>query len=210
MENVLKNSNKILRIRIQDCKPRLSCTQHSDIISLNFWHYFAIKYSGIKKEIIIQSNKLIYKLFHNSKNILGILARGTDYIALKPKNHPIPPNVSDIINDIKLMDYKNKYDYFFFSTEDEIIREKITKTFPSKLKQIIPKIKINYNYSNKTFLGFNKNVKGNIEYNKIYLLNIVILSKCLDLLASGCNGSTGILILTNGFRNMKIYNKGVY
>ena len=44
----------------------------------------------------------------------------------------------------------------------------------------------------------------------LYLLNIIILSKCLDIIAARCSGTAGIFVLTNGFRNIKIYNKGVY
>ena len=65
-------------------------------------------------------------------------------------------------------------------------------------------------YKQKQYLGFNKNVNGNIEFNKLYLLNIIILSKCLDLIATKCNGTVGILILTKGFRSIKIYDLGLY
>ena len=68
----------------------------------------------------------------------------------------------------------------------------------------------NYDYSGKKFLGFNENIKGNIEFNKIYLLNIIILSKCLDIATARCSGTAGIFILTDGFRNIKIYDLGVY
>ena len=173
LENVLKYANKIRRVRSYDCKPRLNSYQPFDEITLNFWHYFAIKYSNIKKEIIILSNKYIKKLFNNSKNILGVLARGTDFISVKKKGHPIPPNISDIIEDVKMLDHKYKYDYIFFTTEDEALRDKFSKTFANKLKQIKPKRTIKYNYSKKELLGYNKNVKGNFELNKIYLLNII-------------------------------------
>jgi hypothetical protein len=45
---------------------------------------------------------------------------------------------------------------------------------------------------------------------KIYLINIIILSKCLDIIASRTAGSIVAFILTNGFRNIKIYNLGYY
>ena len=210
LEEVLKNAKNIKRIRVQDCKPRMNSYQPFDEVSLNYWHNFAEKYSYIKKEIIELANKKIYKLFKNSKNILGVLARGTDFISKKLKNHPIPPNISDVINDVKLIDKKYKYDYIFFTTEDENIRNKFIKNFSNKLKQIEPKTKIRYNYSKKEYIGFNKDVKGNIELNKIYLLNVFILSKCLDFLTARCNGATAVFLLTKGFRHSKIYNLGLY
>jgi hypothetical protein len=59
-------------------------------------------------------------------------------------------------------------------------------------------------------LAFNEKIKGNIEFMKIYLINIIILSKCLDIIASRTAGSIVAFILTNGFRNIKIYNLGYY
>ena len=170
-----------------------------------YWHNIARKYVPIKKNLLDLTNKLMNKLFKNSKNILGVLARGTDYISMKPKNHPVQPNISDIINDTKIMDDKYDYDYIFFSSEDEIYRNKFSKSFPNKIKQINSKIVVNYNYSRRKYLGYNDNVKGNIEYNKI-----IILSKCLDIITVRCNGSAGIFILSKGFRNAKIYNLGIY
>ena len=66
------------------------------------------------------------------------------------------------------------------------------------------------NYIKTNFLGYNEEIKGNIEYNKIYLLNIIILSKCLDIISARCSGTVGIFIFSNGFRNSKIYDLGEY
>ena len=41
-------------------------------------------------------------------------------------------------------------------------------------------------------------------------LNIVILSKCLDIITSRTSGSAGIFILTKGFRHFKVYDLGLY
>lgn len=211
LEEVQKNAKNIMHVKCHDCRPRPDDKSFPfNDVRKNFWHNFANIYLPIKKEIIILSNKIMHKLFKNSNNILGVLTRGTDYVTLKPRNHPIPPNVSELIYDVKEMDAKYMYDYIFFSTEDDLIRDKFVKSFPKKVKQIHIKTKIKYNYIKTNFLGYNEEIKGNIEYNKIYLLNIIILSKCLDIVTARCSGAAGIFILTNGFRNMKIYNLGVY
>ena len=36
------------------------------------------------------------------------------------------------------------------------------------------------------------------------------MSRCLDIVTVRCNGAVGIFILTNGFRNIKMYNLGLY
>ena len=59
-------------------------------------------------------------------------------------------------------------------------------------------------------INLNEKIYGNIEYIKNYVLNIIILSKCLDIITTKCNGAAAIFILTKGFRNSKIYNLGEY
>lgn len=211
LEEVLKNAKNITYIICSDCFPRPD--ENRMLLNwpiIQFWHNFSKKYLSIKKEIIALSNMVMYKLFKNSKNILGVLTRGTDYLSIKPQGHPIPPDIFDVIHDVKEMDNKYKYDFIFFSTEDEILREKFIKNVSKKVKQIRPKIKINYNYNTKNFLNYNENIIGNVEFNKIYLLNIIILSKCLDIITARCSGTSGIFVLTNGFRNVKIYDLGFY
>ena len=105
-------------------------------VSINFWHNFAKKYMPIKQEIINLANKKMKDLFNDSTNVLGVLARGTDYTSMKPKYHPIPPSIDKVISDVKELDKKNNYDWIFFSTEDEKIREKFTKVFLNKVKQL--------------------------------------------------------------------------
>ena len=210
LKEVQKNANNITRIVCGNCSPRLHVrSMPFNEVQQSFWHNLAIKYLPIKKEILDLSNKIFIKLFKSSINILGVLTRGTDYMFLKPKGHCIPPNITDLVHDVKEMDNKYIYDYIFFSTEDDNIRVIFSKNFSKKLRMIKPKMKTNYNYSKKKFLGYNDNIKGNIEYNKIYLLNIIILSKCLDIITARCNGAAGIFVLTNGFRNIKVYNLGV-
>ena len=45
---------------------------------------------------------------------------------------------------------------------------------------------------------------------KNYLINIIILSKCLDIITSRTSGSSGVFVLTKGFRHSKVYFLGTY
>ena len=177
---------------------------------MNYWHIFALKYIPIKNEIIKESNNIIKRIFNKSRNVLGVLLRGTDYVTKKPYRHPIPPKTKDVIKDVKLLDNKNKYDWIFLTTEDNFIRDEFLRAVGIKVKCLLNKNKINYNYSKKQFLAYNIDFKINTEFNKIYLLNIIILSKCLDFLAARTTGTMGVFVLTKGFRNYKVYNLGYY
>ena len=178
--------------------------------SMKYWHFMANQYIPIKNEIIIESNNIINRIFNGSRNVLGVLLRGTDYTARRPLYHPIPPKTEDVIRDVKLLDNKYKYDWVFLATEDDNIRQAFIKGVGAKVKFILNKSKITYNYTTKNLLAYNIDFKSNIEFNKIYLLNIIILSKCLDLLAANTSGTIGAFILTEGFRNYKVYKLGLY
>ena len=99
---------------IQD-KYRPSETQvYYNKVLIDFWHDISKKYIPIKNEIINESNNIMQKLFGNSKNILGVKIRGTDYVNTRPKGHPVVPDIENVIFDIKNMTYKNNYDFIFF------------------------------------------------------------------------------------------------
>ena len=141
--------NKAKNIKYFECEKPYKSYPSSNIyinnVLMDYWHDLSIKYIPIKDEIIKQSFNIFKKLFKNSINILGVLARGTDYIAIKPKHHPIPPTIDIIIKDIKKMNKNNNYDWFFLSTEDEIIKNKLILEFGYKLKFLKNK-QIKYNY----------------------------------------------------------------
>ena len=166
----------------------------ANISKKNPWEYFFDQPFGYTFEKVIK----------NAKKIKYI------YIAKKPKGHPIPPSTKRVIKDIRKMDNINKYNNIFLTTEDYSIREKLINEFGDKLKYILPNKNIIYNYKKKIFLSYNKNIKGDLDNLKIYLMNILILSKCIDIIACRTNGSVGAYIFTQGYRNSLIYYLGLY
>ena len=203
---------KAKNIKYIECEPNV--WPNEDIFVnrnfMNYWHILANQYIPIKNEIIIEANRILNRIFQKSRNILGVLLRGTDYVANKPFGHPIPPKTEEVIKDVKLLDNKNKYDWVFLATEDNIIREEFIRGIGNKVKCLLNKKAIFYDYYDKKVFALSIDYKENINFNKIYLLNIIILSKCLDLLAANTSGTIGIFILTKGFRSYKIYNLGKY
>ena len=178
--------------------------------NIKFWHNFINKYIPIKDEIMKEVSSIMKKLFGYSKNILGVKLRGTDYNARKPGGHAKQPEVKQVIKDVKEIDEKNKYDYIFFSTEDELIKQKFIPEFGDKLKLLNSNVVIHYNYKKKKKINLNNKIYGNLDYTKNYVLNIIILSKCLDIITSKGNGPAVIFLLTDGFRYSKVYNLGLY
>ena len=103
------------------------------------------------------------------------------------------------------MDKKNNYKFLFIATEEDWIREIFKNEFGNKIKFLQYKKKINWNYNSNTFLGQNSLVIGNKEFTEIYILNIIILSKCLDIIGGLCNGLFGAFVISNGFRNKVLH-----
>ena len=182
-------------------------TVYSKPIMLNYHHIIQEKYMSVNKNILKEAKKIWYKLFRHSKNVLGIFVRGTDYSSLQPGGHSRQPSIDIIINDTITMDKQNKYDYIFLGTEDDEIRNAFIKTFGKKLKYLVPKDKLVYNSG---YLTYSKNVFGNMDFSKTYLLSIVILSKCIDIISSRTSGAAGVFIISNGFRNKLVYYLGEY
>lgn len=79
----------------------------------------------IRNEIIEKSYYYIETLFNDSKNVLGILVSGN-------YNSTNPSTLIKLIEDAKNMDNKNKYDYIFLVTEDNLFIEKFIEEFEKK------------------------------------------------------------------------------
>ena len=182
-------------------------TVYSKPIMLNYHHIIQEKYMSVNKNILKEAKKIWRELFRHSKNVLGIFVRGTDYSSLQPGGHSRQPSIDIIINDTITMDKQNKYDYIFLGTEDDEIRNAFIKKFGKKLKYLVPKDKLVYNSG---YLTYSKNVFGNMDFSKTYLLSIVILSKCIDIISSRTSGAAGVFIISNGFRNKLVYYLGDY
>ena len=210
LKNVIKYSKYVEYSSIKHCYKFHAHSIYNNTALLDYYHTIASKYIPIKKEIIKESNDIMINLFKGSKNILGIFTRGTDYIYARPKGHPIPPTVEMVSYDIKKMNEKYNYDYYFLSTEDDTISSKLINEFGVKMKYLKPKKGIEYNYTKKEFLFQNKNLYNNINLNKVYIISVFILSKCIDIISARTGGALILFIFNEGFRNKKVYYLGDY
>ena len=177
---------------------------YSSWLNLDFHKVMASKFMSVKQEIIDESNNIWKRLFSDTKNVLGVLGRGTDFFN-GPAGHSIPPNTEKMIEDVKKMDEKNKYDWIYLATEDDKIRSKFVKQFGNKLKMLQNQ---NINYDGGC-IGDNKNLQG-IKFQKLYLLSMLTLSKCLDAVITRCSGGMGVYIFSEGFRESLVYFLGQY
>lgn len=85
LNNVIKNAKNIKYFHCPSDYFRPNEYVFNNKVLNDYWYNLANIYIPLKVEIINEKNIIKTKLFKGSKNILGILVRGTDYIALKPK-----------------------------------------------------------------------------------------------------------------------------
>ena len=167
----------------------------------------------------IETQKYLEEVYNsiigNKKNIIGVLCRGTDYVTKRPKDHPIPPTIEEVID--KVLQYIKEYkaDYVFLATEDENIKDKFVLKFGDILlfneqkRTSLSEVREGEYLSetrNRTIVSKEDKYVSGLQY----LTAIYILSKCQYLVATQCGGTKGALIMSDGYKSTYIFNKGLY
>ena len=154
------------------------------------------------------------KTIIGDRRVLGVLCRGTDYILKKPKNHPVQPELNEIIAKAREVFDEGGYEYMYLATEDSKFDEAFREEFGDKMlvnKRI---------YYDKIFdsqkLELIKDVhfeRENDEYLKgiEYLSSLYILANCKALVAGNCGGTQAAVFLNrNKYEKKVIFDLGLY
>lgn len=154
------------------------------------------------------ADEKFYELFGDSQNVLGVFIRGTDYVALRPKGHPIQPSVEQAIAKANSwIDEKNLKNVFLV-TEDysyvEAFQRDLHTAFQVRDQDFVKKYNTNYCVSS----SFQDNA---YQRGLNYLIRLILLSKCQYLIASITNGSL-YNYLSNGhrFKEQYWFDLGLY
>lgn len=136
------------------------------------------------------------------ENTLGVLIRGTDYTATKPKEHPVQATPEQVIEKIKELS-KEKWNFknIFVATEDAQALKKICETFGDKVKYIDQKRFVSHEGERLQVQKYKDTWKrgDGWKYGADYLSAMVLLSECGFFLASGrCSGQGLVEKLTEG------------
>lgn len=145
------------------------------------------------------------------RKVLGVLARGTDYISLKPKKHPIPYNTDLLINECRNRLLSGAYEYIYIATEDLDILEKFQSNFGEKLlfseqmrvRQDVKKVLMDIKFERE---------KDSYLRGLEYCVVINVLAKCESLLANcNCYGAHGAIAINGGkYITCEILDAGIY
>lgn len=152
--------------------------------------------------------------------ILGVLARGTDYVDKRPKGHPVQPKLMDMLNDCEqFLKLHTDYDKIYLATEDERIKHTFVERFGIEM---ILENKRDYFYEKYqaavqensnldiTDVGFSRQNEYYVRGLR-YLSSMYILSRCDSLIAGNCGGTTFAYFWNNQkYEFAHIYNLGTY
>lgn len=166
---------------------------------------------SLKQTLKEDIRREVIRLRLSERKVLGILARGTDYISLKPKNHPIPYNTDLLIDECKNRFLDEKYEYIYIATEDLDILEKFQNCFGEKLlfsEQIRIRQDVKMMLMDIKFQREKDSYLRGLEYCVV----INILAWCDGLLANcSCYGALGAIAINEGrYITCEILDGGIY
>lgn len=175
---------------------------------LKVWKNIADKYLMVNDDILKETEGIANKLFGTSK-ILGVLARGTDYVNMRPYNHPIQPSPEQLMEKIDEVMVKLCCDKIYLATEDKGIFKKFKEKYGDKIVALDVE---RHETEGKQNINDVRRVQGNDGYTmaKDYLITILLLSKCKCLVAGNTSGSIGALLLNKAYEYQYIFDLGRY
>ena len=170
-----------------------------------------IKYNVQTKKYL---ENLRRQLIPEGKKTVGVLCRGTDYVAIRPKGHPIQPSPDEVVKEVKKVMEMKHCDYVFLATEDEDIIEIFQNNFASQLL-FIPQERLRGSKMSGEYYLAQEKEKNHFTKDRHkdalnYLAAIYILGHCNCFIGGRTGGTKGVLLTANDFEYCKIYNLGLY
>ncbi|MBR0163509.1 MAG: hypothetical protein IJQ12_02420 [Lachnospiraceae bacterium] len=191
-------------------RPNLSMDFLGDNMKVEQWRNI------FKRHVVFQTNieKIISEICFdacgavNYNDITGVLCRGTDYSLLRPKSHPIQPNVEETVEIIKKNGWHKGSKKIFIATEDEDVLDRFKSEFQEDLLYINTK---RYKMTDKTYLSNLITQSGIPIMNGIYYLaSIYVLSECRQRIMGRTSGSVVAYLMSSDEKETIFIDKGTY
>ena len=149
-----------------------------------------------------------YDSLIKGKRVVGVLCRGTDYLKLKPKGHPIQPDPALVIEKVK--EVMEDYDcgYVYLATEDAAIEDLFRASFSDMLlvnKRVYKKYSDGYlanTFNNRENDAYHTNVE--------YLSSLYILSRCNCFIAGRTSGAVVTMLIQDDYEYTYFWDLGEY
>ena len=177
----------------------------------NEWRSLVSKYIRVNSQLL-EHARSEFKVINNNGQyrVLGVLCRGTDYIKLCPKNHPIQPDMEEVFDKVDSVMMEYKCQRIFLATED-VSYEAAFKTRFKEVLFVIQENKMRYNgsgYLDNTIRLLTQNERMQTGVN--YLKKVLILSMCQCFVAGRTSGTVGVMLQYHNFDYTFFFDKGRY
>lgn len=146
--------------------------------------------------------------------MLGVLMRGTDYVKLRPKGHPVQPEPEEIVSEAAKRFNKGAYTATYVATEEKRLFDMVASAVGSEnvrenKRKYYDAI---YHQSGEDLIGKVRFDRENDNYWKglEYLSSMIILSKCRTLVAGNCGGTLFAMLMSDNYTDPHIFNYGIY
>lgn len=145
---------------------------------------------------------------------IGVLLRGTDYTALKPKGHPIQPDIEEVLDKVHELKRQMKYKRIYVATDEKQLLDQVISKFGGSAVVVNKRRYFDSYYEMKSgsaigeihFDRENDNFLKGLEY----LSSLNILAECDAFVAGNCGGTYYTLLIPNKYKHIFIFNKGLY
>ena len=172
------------------------------------WRNVFQKYLKIEDNLLKEFQLEKEKKFGNNR-VLGVLARGTDYVNLRPRNHPVQPTAVQIMEKAKEVMDRFSCTYIFLATEDQAIYEAMKKQFGDRLLSVETTRYITTGDENINDMHGRRSADRYLK-GKEYLMSVWLLSECNCLVAGNVGGTHGALLMSSGYEYSYIFDLGLY
>lgn len=169
-----------------------------------YWRVLCKKHIHYNEQVKAVIGKYA-ELFAKEDRVLGVLARGTDY--LNPGvGHAVQPSIQDIMTEIEKNMEQNHCHKVFVATEDENILKALQDKYKENLLYVEQK---RYKGVQKDKLGhLSDYVNDAIEMNRSYLAAMHYLSLCSCFFGGVTTGTVGVYLLSEGFDSFRFWYHG--
>lgn len=175
---------------------------------LRKWQVVFKTYFHIKESLLNEYRKEKSKLWKNEQ-VLGVLARGTDYVSLKPHNHPIQPTAQQVADKVQRVMEKAGYEFIFLATEDMTIFQYMKERFGNRLLTVDAPRYTTLGEQNINDLHDSRK-NGRYLKGKEYLFSIWLLTQCKGIVAGNVGGTHGALLMKQEYEYKYIFHLGSY
>ena len=192
-------------------RPNLSMDFITNEGLVRYWRNICRKYVRFNPKVGLFVEECARKVFNGRcpQNIVGVLCRGTDYVGLRPHNHPVQPDCDMIIDKVIEIVEANHCDAVYLASEDAYIMSRFREKLGGLLLDSIGE---KYSGVGNEYLAdfFRREKTDSFKQGLDYLASIYCLSRCGYLIAGRTSGSVAAFLLSEGFRYYHFWNLGVY